>query len=310
MKGYRSLVKDGLGKISRSKKDAMPYLLLIPAFLFIGVFMFYPVVNTFFLSLRNYVLTQKMAWGFIGLDNYQKLLMNDPIFWKALWNSVIWTCSNVFLQSALGLILALLLNREFKGRGIYRALAFSPWAVAGILVAMMWSFMYSENFGVLNDILLKTGLSSDRISWFSSPARAMAAMVFATTWRGIPFFAISILASLQTIPNEIYESCDVDGASSWQKFIHVTIPMLKDTLVLTTLLRTIWTLNIVDIIFSMTKGGPNFSTLTLPVYVMLTFIDSLDLGYASTISIVMAIILLVFSLVYLKLGKFGKEELY
>jgi multiple sugar transport system permease protein len=305
-------MKNGWNLKSRfnpSGGDLLPYLLLIPAFLFIGVFMFYPVMNTFALSFKNYVLTRRMEWGFIGLANYEKLLA-DPIFWKALSNSVVWTVSNVILQSVLGLILALLLNREFKGRGCYRALAFSPWAVAGILVAMMWSFMYSENFGVLNDILMKTGLIHQRISWFSSPAKAMGAMVFATTWRGVPFFAISILASLQTIPNEIYESCDVDGAGPWQKFIHVTIPMLKDTLILTTLLRTIWTLNIVDIIFSMTKGGPNFSTLTLPVYVMLTFVDSLDLGYASTLSIIMALILLVFSIVYLTLGKFGKEELY
>ncbi|TCL62547.1 multiple sugar transport system permease protein [Hydrogenispora ethanolica] len=292
------------------KNQMVPYLLLLPAFLFITVFMFYPVVNTFLLSLRNYVLTQKAGWGFAGLDNYQKLLLQDPLFWTSLWNSIIWTVSNVFLQSVLGLYLALLLNRQFKGRGVFRALAFSPWAVAGILVAMMWSFMYSENFGVLNDLLLKSGLIDTRISWFSSMGKAMGAMVFATTWRGIPFFAVSILASLQTIPGEVYESCDVDGASAWHKFIHVTLPMLKDTLILTTLLRTVWTLNIVDIIYSMTKGGPNFSTLTLPVYVIMTFVNSLDLGYASTISVVMALLLLVFSVLYLALSKFGKEDLY
>ncbi len=290
--------------------QATPYLLLIPAFLFIGVFMLYPVINTFLLSMQNYVLTQRAAWGFIGFENFRQLLVKDPLFLTTLWNSVVWTFANVILQSAMGLALALLLNREFKGRGFYRALAFSPWAVAGVLVATMWSFMYSENFGVFNDLMLRMGLIDNRISWFSSQERAMAAMVLATTWRGIPFFAVSILASLQTIPNEVYESCDVDGAGPWKKFIHVTIPMIKDTLILTTLLRIIWTLNIVDIIFSMTKGGPNFSTLTFPVYVMITFIDSLNLGYASAISVVMAVFLLVFSLIYLALGRFGKEELY
>lgn len=292
------------------KKQMLPYLLLVPAFLFIGFFMFYPVVNTFQLSLQNYVLTQRSEWGFIGMGNFKKLLYEDPIFWTALRNSMVWTISNVILQTFLGLYLALLLNRQFKGRGWYRALAFSPWAVAGVLVAMMWSFMYNENFGVLNDILMKSGLIHTRFSWFSSSTMAMAAMVLATTWRGVPFFAISILASLQTISEEIYESCDVDGANSWQKFFHITLPMIKDTLVLTTLLRTIWTLNIIDIIFSMTKGGPNFSTLTLPVYVMLTFIDSLDLGYASTIAVAITILLLVFSGIYLALGRFGKEEYF
>ncbi len=295
---------------SLSKTQTVPYLLLMPAFLFIAVFMFYPVVHTFILSLHSYVLTQRAGWGFIGAGNFNKLLFQDPLFWNALKNSLVWTFSNVILQTVLGLYLALLLNRQFKWRGLYRALAFSPWAVAGILVAMMWSFMYNESFGVLNDILVRSGLIHAKLSWFSSSKMAMAAMVIATTWRGVPFFAVSILASLQTIPEEVYESCDVDGAGSWQKFIHVTLPMIKDTLILTTLLRTIWTLNIIDIIFSMTKGGPNFSTLTLPVYVMITFIDSLDLGYASTIAVITAILLLVFSGLYLALGRFGKEEYY
>lgn len=310
MKNGRNLSKLLSWKSGPLKKQLLPYLLLGPALLFIVFFMFYPVVNTFQLSLNNYVLTQRSEWGFIGLENFKKLFFQDPIFWTALRNSIVWTISNVILQTLLGLYLALLLNRHFKGRALYRAIAFSPWAVSGILVAMMWSFMYNENFGVLNDILVKSGLINTRLSWFSSSTMAMAAMVIATTWRGIPFFAISILANLQTIPEEIYESCDVDGANSWQKFFHITLPMIKGTLVLTTLLRTIWTLNIIDIIFSMTKGGPSFSTLTLPVYVMITFIDSLDLGYASTIAVATTFLLLVFSGIYLALGRFGKEEYY
>jgi multiple sugar transport system permease protein len=303
-----SLVKRFLVKNRTSQARMIPYLLLIPSFLFILLFMFYPVVNTFILSTKNFVLTQRAEWGFIGLDNFKRLLFKDPLFWNALKNSIVWTFANVILQTFLGLCLALLLNQKFKGRGLYRALAVSPWAVGGILVAMIWSFMYNENFGVINDILVKSGFIQNRLSWFSSSKMAMAAMVIATTWRGVPFFAISILASLQTIPEEIYESCEVDGANCWKKFFYITLPMIKDTLVLTTLLRTIWTLNIVDIIFSMTKGGPNFSTLTLPVYVMLTFIDSLDLGYASTIAVTTAILLLVFSGAYLLIGRFGKEK--
>jgi multiple sugar transport system permease protein len=310
MKNQVNRVNQGAWRNSFSKVQTVPYLLLLPAFLFMLCFMFYPVSNTFVLSFRNYVLTQPTQWGFVGMTNFHKLLMEDPIFWPALLNSIIWTFSNVILQFILGLYLALLLHRKFKGRSLYRTLAFSPWAVAGVLVATMWSFMYGENFGVINDILVKTGLTSTKISWFSSGAKAMAAMVIANTWRGIPFFAVSFLASLDTIPEEIYESCDVDGASPWQKFIHVTLPMIKDTMILTTLLRTIWTLNVIDMIFSMTKGGPNFSTLTLPVYVMITFIDSLDFGYASTIAVVTTVILMAFSIIYLAAGKFGKEDLY
>ena len=276
---------------------------------FIVVLMFYPIINTFYYSFRNYVLTNKASWGFIGLANYAELL-RDVVFWKAMRNTAVWTLTNVALQTFFGLIVALLLNRNFKGRGLCRALAFSPWAVGGMLVALIWSFMMSESVGVINDLLLKCGLVKSRISWFSTQTMAMAAVIIANTWRGIPFFAISILSSLQTIPGELYESGDVDGAGVWKKFTHITLPLIKDTLVLTTLLRTIWTFNVVDIIFGMTRGGPNNATLTVPVYIMSIFNDSLDIGYSSTVAIVMMIVMLIISFLYLRVSAYGKESIY
>lgn len=291
------------------KKKSVPYAMLLPAFALISIFMFYPIFNTFYLSTQNYVLTNKADWGFIGFDNFVELFQ-DPIFFKALFNSLIWTMSNVLLQTLLGLMLALILNQQFKGRGLCRALLFTPWAVGGILVALMFSFMLSESVGVINDLLLKLGIIDRRISWFSTGEMSMAAVVLANTWRGIPFFAISILSALQTIPSDIYESAEIDGASAGRQFFSITLSMIRDTLVLTTLLRTIWTLNVVDIIFGMTRGGPNFSTLTVPVYIMMVFNDSLDMGYASTIAVVMTIILLIFSAGYLIVSRYGKDEKY
>ena len=138
----------------------------------------------------------------------------------------------------------------------------------------------------------------------------MAAIIVANTWRGIPFFAISILSSLQTIPGEIYESAEVDGAGVLGRFFHVTLPLIKDTLILTTLLRTIWTFNVIDIIYGMTRGGPNFSTLTVPSYIMMIFSDSLDMGYASAAAVLMMAIMLIFSALYLRAGAYGKESNY
>lgn len=290
-------------------RGSMPYLMLLPMLAIICIFMLYPIFNTFWLSMQEHVLTNPNAMGFNGGANFTRLV-KDETFWKAALNSVYWTVINVALQLFFGLLVALLLNQDFRMRGIFRALIFTPWAVGGILVALIWSFMFNESVGVIGDLLAKTGLVSERVSWFSKGSTSMWAMIIANTWRGIPFFAISILSALQTISGEVYESAKVDGASAFYQFRKITLPMIKDTLLLTTLLRTIWTLNVVDIIYGMTKGGPNFSTLTIPVYIMMTFNDSLDAGYASAMAVFIILVLLIFSAVYLKVGKYGEEEYY
>lgn len=292
-----------------SRKTMRPYMMLLPTLALIMVFMIYPIVNTFFLSTQNHVLTKPQDMGFIGLQHFGDLF-HDSTFLKAARNSLYWTVSNVSLQAFLGLIVAILLKQKFKGRGVFRALIFTPWAVGGILVALMFSFMFNESIGVFGDMLLKLGITHERISWFSSGRISMWALTIANTWRGIPFFAISILSALQTISPEIYESAEVDGAGSIYKFFRITLPLIKSTLLLTILLRTIWTLNVVDIIYGMTKGGPNFSTLTVPVYIMMSFNDSLDAGYSSAMAVLMVFVLLIFSAVYLKLGKYGEEGYY
>lgn len=293
----------------RLRKQAFPYLLLLPTFALIAVFMLYPIGNTVYLSFRDHVLTNLKNEGFAGMANYRSL-MDDPIFRKAAWNSVVWTVSNVLLQAFFGLLVALLLNQSFRFRGLIRALMFTPWAVGGMLVALIWSFLLSESIGPVSDLLLKVGITETRMSWFASGSVAMGAVTLANTWRGIPFFAISILSSLQTIPQELYESADVDGAGTFRKFFSITLPLIKDTFLLTTLLRTIWTLNMVDLGYGMTRGGPNFGTLTLPMYIMMIFNDSLDAGYASAMSVILIIVLLAFSGLYLKLGRYGKGEHY
>lgn len=291
-------------------KKTMPYLLLLPAFLFIGAFMLYPIGNTVVMSMQHNVMIDPGGVRFVGLENFKTLLLHDEVFHLALKNSLVWVLGNVFFQSTLGMALALILNQNMKCRGFIRAITFSPWAVSGVIVSLMWSFMYSESVGVFNDIMLKLGIIDSRISWFSTGSRAMLAMIIATTWRGIPFFAINFLSSLQTISEDMYESARVDGAGALKRFFYITMPMMKDTVVLTLLLRTIWTLNIVDIIYSTTAGGPANTTLTVPVYIMNTFMGSLDYGYTSAMAVIMAVIMIVFALAFIKITKYGKESLY
>jgi multiple sugar transport system permease protein len=291
-------------------KDLIPYIMLTPGMVFIAVFMFYPIINTFLLSLRNYVLTSPQDWGFAGLKNYVMIFTQDADFYKIAKNSAVWTVSSVLFQTILGLILALTLNQYFSGRGFIRALIFSPWAVSGILVSIMWSFIYSETNGLLNDILFKLGLIDQGIAWFSRPGKAMTAAVIANVWRGIPFFAISFLSALQTISSDFYEAAEIDGAGTFYCFRRITLPLIKEAIVLTTLLRTIWTLNLVDLLWGLTRGGPNNATMTLPLYVVSKFNDSLDVGYAAALSGIMALLLSIFSITYLRVSRMGKESIY
>lgn len=294
---------------NKTKKKLQPYLFLAPAIIFIFVFMLGPIANVFYSATQNYVLTQPNKRGFVGLQNFVAVF-NDPIFYKTLYNSLIWVVVSVVLQTVLGLWLALLLNRKFKGRGFVRALSLAPWAVAGIMTAIIWSLIFGETYGVLNDMLMKLGLISQPISWFSTSVMARAATIIANVWRGIPFFTINYLSALQTIPEEVYEACEVDGANWFTRLFRITLPMIKETIVLTTLLRSIWTLNLVDLIYGLTGGGPNYTTATLPLYVMTVFKDSFNIGYASALATITTVFMMLASLLYMRLGRLGKEEMY
>lgn len=290
------------------RRAAIPYIMLLPTLALIVIFMVYPMLDTVWLSFHNAnIMGGKNT--FIGFDNFSKL-MKDAIFIKAVKHTIPWVLENIIPQLVLGTLIALLLNQNFKGRGLARALAFTPWAVGGMIVALIFRFLFNGSVGVFGDMLLKLGITHSRVAWFSTATSALGTMIVANTWRGIPFFAISILAALQNIPEEIYESAQVDGAGAVRRFFQITLPMIKDTIVLTTLLRTIWTLNIVDIIYSMTNGGPNNSTITLPVYIMQKFTATLDSGYCSAMAVLLVGALLIFSVVYLTVSKYGKETIY
>lgn len=291
----------------RIKRQWLPYLFLLPAILLILCFMIYPVGNVFYYSLQNFFLNRTWANGFIGLDNF-KQIFQDSLFFSSLKVSAQWVFWEVSVQLILGLAIALLLNRTFKGRGIVRALIFSPWAISGVLTAMMWSMMYNQQMGVINDLFLKLGLIHDNVAWLGNMNTAFWAVAIAELWRGIPFFAITLLAALQTIPLELYESCAVDGGGKWVLFTKITLPFLKETIVLSTLLRVVWEFNNVDALYAMTGGGPANLTTTLSMYIAKEAIQTNNFGYGSALMVIGFMILLIFAIVYLKVSHFGKEE--
>lgn len=288
-----------IGRKQKMPTWIWPYLLLAPALIIVLSVVIVPIINAVSMSFQNYNLIKPNKMGWIGLANYEKLLTKDPLFWSSLLRTVIWVVCGVGFQFLFGFMLALLLNKDFRGRGVARAVSLIPWVTPGVLIALMWAWMFDGNYGVINDLLLKLGIISDKIAFLAKPETAFPSVIITIIWQGIPFFALMILAGLQGIPLELYEAADIDGATGWKKLFYVTVPSLKNTIIVTTMLRIIWVANSVDVIFNMTGGGPAYATQTLSVYVY-NKASSLDMGYASAMALMLMLVLLLVAIPYLR----------
>ena len=288
------------------KKSIYPYLLVAPAVLIILCVVFVPVVNAVKMSFQHYDLRKPKDIAFIGLENYISLFQ-DKLFWKSLIKTILWVLFGVGFQFLLGFCLAVLLNRNFKGRGVIRAVSLIPWVTPGVLIGLMWRWMYDGNYGVFNDILQKLHIIDENVAFLAQPQTAFPAVILTIIWQGIPFFALMILAALQGIPYELYEAADIDGANGAQKLFRITIPSIKNTIMITLLLRIIWVANSVDVIFNMTEGGPAYATQTLSVYVF-NKANVLNLGYSSAMAIMLAVLLCSVAVPYLIFTFRGEDK--
>ncbi len=279
--------------------DLFPYLLLSPAMLVTILVIFYPIVRTFTYSFMQYILWKPKEIRFIGFGNYLKAL-EDPVFWISFQNTLIWIVGVISLQLLLGFGTALLLNQKFFWRGIARSLVLIPWVTPSVITALMWRWMYDGNRGIINDLLVRAGILSSYFPWLANDKTALYAIILALMWQGFPFFAIMILAGLQAIPETLYEAAEVDGASTWQKFTRITLPMLVPVLFTSLMLRIIWVANSLDIIYIMTGGGPGYATHTLPVYSYIRAYKGMDFGYASTIAVVLTLLITLFVAMYVR----------
>lgn len=295
---------------SRSKKfdRNYPYILIAPTVILILLVIIYPISNVFYLSFQNFDFTNAWQNGYAGFDNFIKLFQNDDLFRSSIGITLKWVLLQVVFQLLFGVIVALLLNSKFKGRGAVRAISLVPWAVSGVLITMLWSLMYDQNSGLFNNLLMKMGIIKQNIAWLADSHTFFGAIVVAELWRGIPFFAITLLAALQGIPEEVYESSAIDGCGPVKNLIYITLPFLKDSIIFSTLLRGIWEFNSIDMIFTMTNGGPMDQTTTLPIYMMKSSIIQGNYGYGSAIGVVCFIFLMLFALLYVKLSGYGRDE--
>ncbi|AQZ60554.1 sugar ABC transporter permease [[Actinomadura] parvosata subsp. kistnae] len=281
-------------------------LCLLPGVVFVALFTYYPMIRGAVIAFQRYNLFDVTSTPFVGLENFRAVLAEDR-FWTALRNTGTWVAVSLFFQFFLGFGLALLLRRHFRGRGLYQAWVFFPWAMSGFLIGLLWRWMFNGQFGVVNDLLLKAGLIDGRIGFLASSGWAMTSVIVANIWYGVTFFAIMIMAALQSVPRELYEAAAVDGASRARQFWHVTLPHIRPTLALIVLLRIIWILNFPDLIYAMTGGGPAGSTDIVTTFLIQQVIGG-DYGRAGAVGLLVLALLLAFSIFYLNATRFEKAR--
>jgi multiple sugar transport system permease protein len=229
------------------------YGLISPAVFLMLVLLAYPFVLAVYISLSDRVLGE--PGKFIWLGNFIKLLQ-DSLFRQTVWNSFVYTISTVFLKMFLGVVLALILNQEIPCRNLIRGAILLPWIVPTSLSVLTWLWMFDSLFSVVNYILLGLGFISKKIPWLGDPFWAMVSVIIVNTWRGLPFFAVSFLAGLMTIPKELYEAAETDGAKQFRQFWHITLPLLQPVIAVVVLFSTIWTFADFQIVYILTHGGP------------------------------------------------------
>ncbi len=280
------------------------FVFLLPLLAFIAAFILIPVIgaviNSFFMDVA--FLERRFVW----FENYRWLL-SDPGFRQSLRFTALFVLVSVPLEMALGLLFALLLNEPSPVRGILRACVLLPWAIPAAISARVFELIYNYSFGLANYVLLHLPfISTQPINWLGSESGAFTALILADTWKTTPFVAIIILAGLSSIPGDLYNQARVDGAGIRQRFLRITLPLLKPTLIVALIFRTIDALRIFDIIYVLTRGGPGGETMSLSLYGYKYFLLS-DFGYGSTVSVVLFLMALMLSIAYTRLGRFGEE---
>ena len=288
-------------KFSRSVKEArLGYIMVLPAVVCIVALAMIPLLTTLRYSLSSYRLQIDRVPDLMGIQNFVSLLQ-DERFWASLRSTLTFTVVSVSFELLLGLAIALLINQQFKGRGMVRAAVLVPWAIPTIISAQLWRLIFNDQMGVANDILVRLGLISGYKSWLGSTGSAMGAAIFSDIWKTMPFMALLLTAGLSVIPGELYESAHVDGASRFRQFWHVTLPLLKPTILVALIFRTLDAFRVFDLIYVLTGGGPANTTEVLSLYAYKTMFRNLDFGMGSALAIMIFIFVAVISVFYIRM---------
>lgn len=276
--------------------SAWPYL--IPTLVFLALFLAYPIIKVVNESFYQDILIRPdLGRTFIGLGNYVNLL-GDPTVLRALRITVLWTLLSVTGKTVIGFLTAMLLQHPFKGRRLYMTLLMIPWVTPVVVAAIVWRWVLDGQFGQLNGLLTSLGIIREPISWLGQQGTAFVSTAVVDMWVGIPFMAMVLMAGLQAVPNELYEASRIDGASGWQAFRFVTLPVVRPILLVATLLSSVWTFNSFQVVWPLTRGGPAGATTTLVVRTFTTAFGSFDFGQAAALATFVFVLLMVVSYGY------------
>lgn len=271
------------------------------------LFMAYPIFESVRMAFFAYNPLRPDDIRFVGLRNFE-FILNDPLFWDSFYQATVWTTVSIMLQTVLGVGLALLLNQTLAGISFFRGLLLFPYIVPTVVIALNWRWIFNPEIGVVNYALKSAGLIGENIYWLSTPDMAMASTIMLNVWKYTPFVIICVLARLQTIPLELYDAAKVDGAGAWRRLLDITLPHLREVLIVVVVFRTIWTFNKFEEIYLLTRGGPGTSTFNLAVYSFEQSTANLKLGVGAATGTVMMILLLLGSMVYIRVSGFGRED--
>ena len=275
------------------------YVALGPTTIVIATVIVLPIIYTFGLGffVQNTLIH---TWRFVGLSNYTDLL-TDADFWSAFWNGVVFTVGSTVVATVFGLAIAILLDCNFRGRGPLRALVIFPYIVPSIVVAFIWKFIFSGR-GILNDFLGFIGAQAVSVPWLGDQRYAMMAIILISAWTWFPFAAITLLAAIQNVPDNIYEAAALDGAGPVRRFFHLTLPLLAPALMVVVLIRAIWAFRNYDMIWLLTKGGPIGATEVLPIMAYKEAFGLFRMGHASAVSVSLMVFVTLLAAVHFRVG--------
>lgn len=291
--------------IQSRKRRREPYLFLLPTLILLVLMFGYPLLNSSVMAFQQYKLTSPGNIHFNGLENFRKLFSDSDV-WLIIRNSVVYVVASVSGQFLLGLVLALALKKTFPLKGLYHAVVFLPWAFSAFVIGLIQRWSFNGEYGVVNDLLIKFQLVSEKIAWLGTPGLSLLVVIIAMIWMGIPFFAIMLLAAMQSIPADVYEASYLDGCGAIRRFFRITLPYIKPTVIVTVLLRTIWIFNSFDLIVVITNGGPANYSQTIPSYMYTKAFSSYDFGLASALGVMLMAVLVIYVVVFLRTTKYNK----
>jgi trehalose/maltose transport system permease protein len=287
------------------RQARLGWLLLLPALAVVAFVAIYPLGKTVYQSFTNQEFLagiEPTKW--VGLQNYRDL-WHDTIFRQSVWETVKFTLITVSFEFVLGMIIALVVNSNFKGRGAMRAAMLVPWAIPTVVAAQMWKWMFDDVFGVINDAGVRLHILHHSVAWISQPSTALAAVSAVDIWKTTPFVALLLLAGLQVIPRDLYEAADVDGASKWQQFWRITLPLLRPAILVTLIFRTLDALRVFDVFYVFYGNRPD--TQTMAIYAQSTIVSDGHVGYGSAVSVAIFLIIGLFVVIYVTFMRVTEE---